>query len=293
MRVTAVQSFRARLHNMKTAARQHLEAERVASSGKRLQRPSDDPVDMQRAMLVRASKADIDIARKKASNVTDELLIADQAIGGMEDAISRLREIAVQMSNDIMDAAARLNASTEVSHIRDTVIRLGNTQFADKHLFGGQQIGADPFDAAGNYLGDANAVVVDVGNGLSVDTTISGGDLLRGASGGPDILQEIDNMVTALGTNFVPGINASIDALDLSLSHVGAHRTDVGSRMNVTENFDVHLADVQVTAIQDLSELEDADILSAFSELTRAKQSYESAMQVSVASRTQSIFQLI
>ena len=63
--------------------------------------------------------------------------------------------------------------------------------------------------------------------------------------------------------------------------------------MNVTENFDVHLADVQVTATQDLSELEDADILSAFSELTRAKQSYESAMQVSVASRTQSIFQLI
>jgi flagellar hook-associated protein 3 FlgL len=114
---------------MKTAARQHLEAERVASSGKRLQRPSDDPVDMQRAMLVRASKADIDIARKKASNVTDELLIADQAIGGMENAISRLREIAVQMSNDIMDASARLNASTEVSHIRDTVIRLGNTQF--------------------------------------------------------------------------------------------------------------------------------------------------------------------
>ena len=293
MRITAVQSFRARLLNMRTAARQHLQAERTAGSGKRLLRPSDDPVDMQRSMLIRASKADLEVAREKAAEVGDELLIADQSIGGMEDALTRLREIAVQMSNDIMDASDRLNASIEANDIKNTIIRLGNTQFADKHLFGGQQIGVDPFDAAGNYLGDTAAVTVNVGDGLTVDTTLSGGDLLRGASGGPDILQEIDNMVTALGTNFVTGVNASIDAMDASIDHVGSHRAQVGSRMRVTEQFDVHLSDIQVTIIKDLSDLEDADILSAFSELTRAQQSYESAMQVSVASRTQNIFQLL
>jgi len=293
MRITAVQSFRARLLNMRTAARQHLQAERTAGSGKRLLRPSDDPVDMQRSMLIRASKADLEVAREKAAEVGDELLIADQSIGGMEDALTRLREIAVQMSNDIMDASDRLNASIEANDIKNTIIRLGNTQFADKHLFGGQQIGVDPFDAAGNYLGDTAAVTVNVGDGLTVDTTLSGGDLLRGASGGPDILQEIDNMVTALGTNFVTGVNASIDAMDASIDHVGSHRAQVGSRMRVTEQFDGHLSDIQVTIIKDLSDLEDADILSAFSELTRAQQSYESAMQVSVASRTQNIFQLL
>jgi len=293
MRITAVQSFRARLLNMRTAARQHLQAERTAGSGKRLLRPSDDPVDMQRSMLIRASKADLEVAREKAAEVGDELLIADQSIGGMEDALTRLREIAVQMSNDIMDASDRLNASIEANDIKNTIIRLGNTQFADKHLFGGQQIGVDPFDAAGNYLGDTAAVTVNVGDGLTVDTTLSGGDLLRGVSGGPDILQEIDNMVTALGTNFVTGVNASIDAMDASIDHVGSHRAQVGSRMRVTEQFDGHLSDIQVTIIKDLSDLEDADILSAFSELTRAQQSYESAMQVSVASRTQNIFQLL
>jgi len=293
MRVTAVQTFRARLLNMRTAARQHFNAQRIAGSGKRLQRPSDDPVDMQRSMLVRAAKADLDIARDKAGEVNDELLIEDQSLGAMEDAVTRLREIAVQMSNDIMTPAARFNASIEVADIKSTVIRLGNTQFAGKHLFGGQQIGSDPFDAAGTYLGDATAISVNVGDGLVVDTTISGGDLLRGASGGPDILQEIDNMVTSLGTNFVTGINSAIDAMDSSLGHIGDERAKVGSRMNVTESFDTHLSDIQVTLIKDLSDLEDADILSAFSELTRAQQGYESAMQVSVASRTQNIFQLL
>jgi flagellar hook-associated protein 3 FlgL len=278
---------------MRTAARQHFSAQRVAGSGKRLQRPSDDPVDIQRSMLVRAAKADLDIARDKAAEVNDELLMEDQTLGGMEDAGSRLREISVQMSNDIMTPAARLSASIEVADIKSTLIRLGNTQFAGKHLFGGQQIGSDPFDSAGTYLGDATAISVNVGNGLTVDTTISGGDLLRGASGGPDILQEIDNMATALGTNFVAGINASIDAMDLSLGHISEERARVGSRMNVTEGFDGHLADIQVTLIKDLSDMEDADILAAFSELTRAKQGYESAMQVSVASQTQNIFQLI
>jgi flagellar hook-associated protein 3 FlgL len=244
-------------------------------------------------MLVRAAKADLDIARDKAGEVTDELLIEDQSLGGMEDAVSRLREIAVQMSNDIMTPSARLNASIEVADIKSTMISLGNTQFAGKHLFGGQQIGADPFDSAGTYLGDATAISVNVGNGLTIDTTISGGNLLRGASGGPDILQEIDNMATALGTNFVTGINASIDAMDLALGHVGDERAKVGSRMNVTDSFDGHLSDIQVTLVKDLSDLEDADILSAFSELSRAKTGYESAMQVSVASQTQNIFQLL
>lgn len=293
MRVTAVQAFRTRLLNMRTAARQHFTAQRVAGSGKRLQRPSDDPVDMQRSMLVRAAKADLVIAREKAGEVNDELLMEDQTLGGMEDAITRLREISVQMSNDVMTPSARLNASIEVSDIKNTIIRLGNTQFAGKHLFGGQQIGADPFDSAGTYLGDATAISVNVGDGITIDTTISGGDLLRGASGGPDILQEIDNMATALGTNFVAGINASIDAMDISLGHVGDERGKVGSRMNVTENFKGHLADVEVTLIKDLSDLEDADILAAFSEMTRAKQGYESAMQVSIASQTQNIFQLL
>jgi len=278
---------------MRTAARQHFQAQRVAGSGKRLQRPSDDPVDMQRSMLVRASKADLVIAREKASEVNDELLMEDQTLGGMEDAISRLREIAVQMSNDVMTPAARLNASIEVADIKSTMISLGNTQFAGKHLFGGQQIGADPFDSAGTYLGDATAISVNVGNGITIDTTISGGDLLRGASGGPDILQEIDNMATALGTNFIAGINASIESMDLSLGHVSDERAKVGSRMNVTDNFNGHLADIDVTLAEDLSNLEDADILAAFSEMTRTKQGYESAMQVSVASQTQNIFQLL
>jgi flagellar hook-associated protein 3 FlgL len=278
---------------MRTAARQHLQAQRIAGSGKRLQRPSDDPVGMQRSMLVRAAKADVDIARDKAAEVNDELLIEDQSLGGMEDALSRLREIAVQMSNDIMTPAARLNASIEVNDIKTTIIALGNTQFADKHLFGGQKIDSNPFDPAGNYLGDATAVSVNVGDGLTVDTTISGGDLLRGASGGPDILQEIDNMATALGTNFITGINASIAAIDSSMDHIGNFRSQVGSRMGVTAQFDIHLSDIQVTMMKALSDLEDADILSAFSELTRAQQGYESAMQVSVSSRTQNIFQLI
>jgi flagellin-like hook-associated protein FlgL len=63
--------------------------------------------------------------------------------------------------------------------------------------------------------------------------------------------------------------------------------------MNVTDSFNGHLADVEVILTKDLSDLEDADILSAFSEMTRAKTGYESAMQVSVASQTQNIFQLL
>ena len=293
MRITAVQAFRVRLANMRTAARQHLEAERVASSGRRLQRPSDDPVDVQRAMLIRAHRADLSIAREKAAGVTDELLVADQSMGGMIDALSRLREIAVQMSNDIMTPEARLNAVVEVNDIRDTVIRLGNAHFADKHIFGGQQIGGDPFDAAGNYLGDANSLDVQIDNGLTIESTLSGGDLLRGASGGPDILQEIDNMATALGTNFAAGINASMDSMDASINHISNFRAQVGSRMRVAEQFDVHLSDIEVSVVKDLSDIEDADILSAFSELQRSQQSYESAMQISVASRTRNIFELI
>ena len=100
-------------------------------------------------------------------------------------------------------------------------------------------------------------------------------------------------MATALGTNFTVGINASMDSMDASINHISNFRAQVGSRMRVAEQFDVHLSDIEVSVVKDLSDIEDADILSAFSELQRSQQSYESAMQISVASRTRNIFELI
>jgi flagellar hook-associated protein 3 FlgL len=292
-RVTAGQIFRSQIEQMRFRAEENMAAQRTAATGRRITYPSDDPVGVQRLALLDAAKKDVELSRYKSDQATDELLLMDQALGNMQDGLSRLREIAMQMSTGTMDQSARLNAVTEVNMIKDTLIYLGNSRFGDKRLFAGQQLDQDPFDPAGVYSGNSTPMTVTISGAATVQTTLAGDALLRGALGGPDILQEVDNLATALGTNLVTGIQSAIQAMDDSHDHINNERSLVGARMRVTVSFEAHLADMDVTLAGEVSDLEDADMMYAFSNLVRTQQAYETALQASIASRTPTIFQLL
>jgi len=192
-----------------------------------------------------------------------------------------------------MSATDRAGAAEEVTRLREALISLGNTRAGEKRLFGGQQTGASPFDAAGVYTGDANAQEVILEGNTVVEVTIAGDELLRGAAGGPDILLEVENLANGLSTNTTLDIQNGIAALDDSISHLLEFRAEVGARMNLTVQLDRHFETVETGLVADISGLEEADPIEAFSELMRTNTAYETVMQVAVNSRTRNIFELL
>ncbi len=278
---------------MRQKSRESFDAQRTASSGKRIERPSDDPVGVHRVNLLRAMKSDLDTAQRKMEQVNIQLRTAEEALDGMGSIISRLRELGVQMATALSGPAERENASVEVFALHESLIALANSRHGDKRLFAGQQTDASAFDSDGIYLGDSTAQSVQVAEGTTIEVTFAGDEVMRGAAGDIDILASVENFAEALAVNDVGAIQDALGDLDLSQQHLLDYRSQVGSRMALTNSLAAHFEMVEVSLLQDISTVEDADPLEAFSEVIRTQQAFQSAMQVSVASRNQSIFDLL
>ncbi len=293
MRISASQTYRAQIEAMRRKGKDSFEAQKTAATGRRLLTPSDDPAGMQRTNLLRAMRSDLEVGRKKISIANGELNASDHALGSMTSALSRLRELAVQMASDTMGAPERNAAAAEVSQIRSTLISLGNSKHGDKRLFAGQLTDTDPFQADGTYVGNSVGVSVTLADVTTVQVTIAGDQLLSGASGGPDILTDVDAFATALAANDSVGIQQALTDLDAAIEHVVDQRSLVGARMNIASRMDLHFDSAEIGLIEEISEIEEADPVQAFSDVIRTQQAFEQAMQVSVASRTQNIFQML
>jgi len=291
--MTPAQLFRSQIRNMRRSRNESFEAQQVAASGRRLNKPSDSPVGAQRSVVLRELRSDVSVARNKMDLAHSELATAEAAIADMTTVISRLKELSVQMASEVMTVNDRNNALVEVTALKDVVIAQGNSRFGEKRLFAGQLTGADPFDALGNYLGDATAVTVQLAQGASTQVTLRGDDVLRGASGGPDIILEIDNLITALGANNTAGIQNAADLMGQSVDHLVNQRTQLGGRMTQLNNLDNYFSTLELNVARDVSNIEDADAVEAFTEVTRTQHAFEVAMQVSAASRMQNIFELL
>lgn len=293
MRVTAAQVYRSQLRHMRRKSQESSRAQNVAASGLRLHLPSDDAVGAARSVRIRGMRGDVETARGKIDTVNRELTHQESALGQMGDVLSRARALTVQMASAVPTAANRQAAANAVDGLRDELIAMGNARIGERRLFSGSQIGTDAFDAAGTYQGDNVGVSVGIYDNATVQVTLDGSAVLGGTGGGPDILTSLADLSTALQANNVAGVQAELTNLVQGQEWISQQRSLIGARMNLTDGLDGYLADLEVQLVDDQSQVEDADVVEAYSNLVRTQTAFESVLQVTAASRTPDVFQLL
>src|SRR4051794_20584371 len=125
------------------------------TSGKTINKPSDDPNGTNSAMQTRQELAG---ATQYARNISDGMSMldaTDSALQNMIAQVHRVRELAVQGSNTgSMSDASRAAIQTEVSGIRDSLLALANTTIQGQPIFGGVTSGAIAYNVVdGSYQG--------------------------------------------------------------------------------------------------------------------------------------------
>ena len=136
------------------------------ATGRRIQRPSDDPVGAARSLDLQQS---IDTLTQYQSNtglVQTRLQLEEQTLGEFTNLLQRTRELALQASNATQTPETRSFIAAEIRQNIDAALAFANTRDAsDNYLFGGYQTGTQPFtrDAAGfNYNGDQGQRLIQV-----------------------------------------------------------------------------------------------------------------------------------
>ena len=254
------------------------------ASGLKLEHAWDDPAGVAPVVAHRLAIKRFQTIEKVAGRTSDELVAADNALSGVSDVLTRARVLAVQLSNPNYSAEDRLSASEEVRQLAQHTIGLMNTQVGNRYIFGGNLDDAPPFESDGDYVGDTGVRRVEVFPGVLQDASIRADVMMKGVGGGVDILQTLNDLADALGTNDVATIRGSLNTLDTSITQVSVGRAQTGAVMNT---LDVAVASSRLAANHEesnLSSIADAEVFESASNLALAQRALEAALTASVRS---------
>ena len=182
------------------------------SSGLRLQKPSDDPAAIRSALDVRSGLRSLAQAGSNADLASAELGTADGMLQSASDLLTRAREIAVEAANGTISAGDRASMAAEVDGLLQQMVTVANSRGTSGYLFGGTRRDLPPYvqiETSGGtivrYQGDARSNSVDLGNGLSLETTLPGSAIFSGGAHGTTLYQGITGAAAGSGNDSLVG----------------------------------------------------------------------------------------
>jgi flagellar hook-associated protein 3 FlgL len=137
MRVSDVMIREWILRNMNSARHKLQIAQTQIASGKRVLKPSDDPIAVSKSMNVRALLRDNVQFQRNIDDALGWIESTELAANGLSEIITELMEIAIDGATDTKSANERANLAEQVDTLLHRLVDLANTRCGDRYIFAG------------------------------------------------------------------------------------------------------------------------------------------------------------
>jgi flagellin-like hook-associated protein FlgL len=181
MRITQKHLFRQQAESLTAAYARLFDIQAGLTTGRRLNKPSDDPASIRPALDVRAGRRRLEQVKKNADLATSELGTAEGILRNANDIVSRAREIAVAGASGTLNQGDRDAMAIEVDGLLRQMLSLANTRGLSGHLFAGGRTHTLPFEEIETadgpvvvYRGDQSTSAVELGDSLEVELNVPG-----------------------------------------------------------------------------------------------------------------------
>jgi len=284
MRVSDPLLYKTVVNNLQQNLEKALNLQEIASSGKRILNPSDDPIGIMKVMDYDTAISKAEQYQRNIDNGVAYLSSTESAISTVQNILVRAKELSITALNGTISDAERRNISEEVDQLRQQVIQVANTRVNGRYIFAGFNTGTLPYDSNGNYTGtlypDGDIEVeIDTGSRVAINVT---GDRIFGTSTS-GLIVTLESLKSALQNNDTAGINDSMGKLDSIMDQVGDVRAEIGARMNRLESAKGYLNKLRDDLIEYKSKTGEADITNIIAELAMQQNALE--MSRAAASR--------
>ena len=89
------------------------------------------------------------------------------------ECVSRLKELALQGSNDTYSLDDLANMAEEVSNLKERLLNVANTEFNGRYVFSGTRYDTPPFDNTFTYVGTTTEVSIDVSTSAKAEVGLT------------------------------------------------------------------------------------------------------------------------
>ncbi|MBE0569718.1 MAG: flagellar hook-associated protein FlgL [Deltaproteobacteria bacterium] len=322
MRVSTLQSYRQATDSMMRTLADLFGINAKIASGKRINKPSDDATGIARALDYKVDISTGEQYLKNIREAETSIGFAENTLSSVSSALTRATELAIQGANGTIDASSRSAIAAETGQLRDQLLSLANSKLGNRYVFSGFRTDTASFDASFAYRGDSGSVnamiardtllsqnvggqtafgyapaseevvaldggeiahyIPGAGTTVTVEIRASDDTTVLDSFSFDNAMQIADRLTVALESNDTRRITALIKPLQDMASRVSDVRADLGARLNRLEDQGDRIEETNLSTKASLSSVEDADIVTAASDIARTNIALQ-ALQASSA----------
>lgn len=278
MRITQSMMSNSMLRNLSNSYSDLNKYSEQLSSGKKITKPSDDPVVATKGMSYRTEVRDVAQYKRNLSEAQTWIDNSDSALSNATSALQRLRELAVQASNGTYEEGQRGNIAEEVDQLKEQLATIANTQVNEKYIFNGSATNTAPVtindDGSTTVDFNSNAVNLTLSKGVDVKINVDGGAVF-----GNKLFDDLNNFSAALRSDGSDeDLDQYIGLIDENINNLVNERADIGARMNRMDLVESRLGDQELSATELMSNNEDAEMEEVIMNLTSQEAVHRAAM---------------
>lgn len=251
------------------------ELQNILSSGKKINKPSDDPLRISSVFNLKKELQEIDQYLRNAQTATTWIDLTTQTLTQVSEILNSARVIALRESNATATSESRAASSQEVRNLKEQLLNLANTSLGGRYLFSGTKTLTQPFAQDGTYQGDGGEIKIQIEDRQTITVNVPGDEVFQGDE---DIFAVLSDLETALNSNDTQAVSSQIERIDACLNQIHRWEGEFGGRGKRVEVFKSRLKDQMVGLTKLLSTTEDADMIKIVIELEHAGAAYQAAL---------------
>jgi flagellar hook-associated protein 3 FlgL len=284
MRITAGMNQRHVLADLQRVQQRLSDAQNQVASGKRVEKPSDDPLAAARATRL---QADLDATAAYSDSVDEAkswLDASDSALTSLTDIVQRVRELTVQAANGATSDSGRQSIKAEVDQLIKQAKSTLNQAYDGRYLFSGTKTDTPPYDVNStppddSYKGDAGAVLRQIGPGVTVQVNATATTSTPPTDVLANLLPALRTLSQDLQNNDINALSSTdLKALDAGLDTITGAQAQVGAITNRVAAAGQRLDDLSDVTKKLLSNTQDADLPQALTDLAAQQNALSSAL---------------
>lgn len=253
------------------------------SSGRRINKPSDDPVGLSYALRYRSEYGANEQYLDNLNTAKSWMDYTDSTLDKAGQVLQRMRELTVQASNGTNSQESLNSISSEVSQLYNEMVSIGNSEFNGKFIFNGQMTDTQPYNdpnTAATANVDPAQIQFEIGVGVRLPLNVTGDQVFGASTDTDNIFAITKQLMSDLQTNNQTGINGALNTLDSRMTKFLSVRADVGAKMNRIDFADNRTQDTSLNLQALTSKVEDADIAGTITNLKTAENVYQASLSV-------------
>lgn len=309
MRVSTLMMYQQNMRGITDSQSAWLKYGEQMSTGKRVNRASDDPVAASQAVVLSQAQAQNSQFATARTFATQRVSIEESTLSQVTTAIQAAQEKIVNAGNGTLSDDDRASLATALQGIRDQILNLANsTDGNGRYIFAGYKTDAAPFSDDGTYVGGDINVEQQVDSSRSMVIGHTGNLIFdnQTSNAKPDadknIFTALDLAIKALNTpvedneaakaTTAADIDRTNRSLSNALNNVLSVRAELGTQLDELGKLDDLGDDRALSQTQQMSNLVDVDWNETISNYTMQQTALQAAYKAFTDMQGMSLFQL-